>query len=86
MLGVPRSRQCTARRNILLSPALRPHAKCALQVERSVDLGSALPASERVSRAAVIAYVAKYYSGMPFQVGAACACMGSVCAHVRVGG
>lgn len=39
-----------------------------LQVERTMDPEDLLPASERVSRAAVIAYVATYISGLPFQV------------------
>lgn len=39
-----------------------------LQIERTYDPDDIIPASERISRAAVIAYVAKYYSGLPFQV------------------
>ena len=39
-------------------------------MERAADLVEALPTtSTRKSMAAVIAYVARYHSGLPFQVG-----------------
>lgn len=54
--------------NAVLLPLKHLCPCLTVQVERSYDAEDLLPASERRSRAAVIAYVARYYSGLPFQV------------------